>query len=538
MFIVKYYLIIAISLFVAAIMIAQPIISALLLWGSLSVTLVTIAYLFDIPSIFRKQQDGRIAIWIRWAFIPFLLGVKAYNVWSIKRDRVDPIQKVAPNLYLSRRLFKADLAFLKAQNINCVVDVTAEFMGVESVSADKHLHYFCLPVLDHKAPKEKHLIHALNWIDTQIKQGRSVVIHCALGRGRSVFTAAAYLLSQDPALSVKQVLAKINNVRNTAKLNHSQLKALYKINDEAGLTLAPTAWLIANPAAGGGKWAQHEQQLIHSLTQKYRLNVHLTTQVKSARYFAQQAKKQGVTHLIVCGGDGTVSEVAEICANTDITLGIVPFGTANALCHVLYGISVKVSPIAKACEAILSGNSKSIDVAYCNQKIALLVIGIGFQEKMIHEADRERKNALGQFAYLTSFFNAVVDGESQNFTMQVDERPSEQHELQSLVVANTSPFSSVLAQGGKHAPQPDDGKLHITYLNNTELLGSRILALSDLTLSSLGEREASSYFDYQSGHRVVIESDQRIHYAIDGEPGNADKLVINLVHNALNVSIP
>lgn len=537
MFIVKYYILIAISFLLAALAIQQPIISIIFLWCSLSVTLVTIAYIFDIPTIFRKRQDGRIAIWIRWAFIPFLLGIKVYNAWAIKKDRVAPIQKIAPNLYLSRRLFKEDLAFLTQHSITCIVDVTAEFMGVESVSTDKEFDYFCTPVLDHKAPNSKQLIHTLNWIDTQIKQSKTVVIHCALGRGRSVFTAAAYLLSKDSSLSVKDVLGEINGVRNTAKLNHSQLKALYRINNEDGLKLAPECWLIANPVAGGGKWKQHEQQLIYALTEKFRLNIHLTTKDKSAQYLAEQAKKQRVEQIIVCGGDGTVSEAATVCAGTNIKLGIVPFGTANALCHVLYGISVKVSPVEKACEAILSGNDKKMDIAYCNQQIALLVIGIGFQEKMINEANRESKNALGQFAYLNSFFNAVVDGKSQRFKMAVDNENSEEINVQSLVIANTSPFSTVLAQGGS-VPEPDDGKLHITYLGNTESLGTRILALSDLTMSSLGQRESSSFFEYRSAQTVTIESDTVIKYAIDGEPNSANKLTIKLDHDALTVCIP
>jgi len=537
MFIVKYYIAIAISSLIGAILIQQFIISALLWWCCLSFSLVTLAYIFDVPSIFRKRQDGRIAWWIRWAFIPFLFAVKAYNAWSIKRDTIEPIQKIAPNLYLSRRLFDTDFDYLSEQNITCIVDVTAEYMGVESLSADKKFNYFTVPVLDHKVPKIEVLKHALNWIDTQVKQSRSVVVHCALGRGRSFFVAAAYLLSKDPTLSVEEALEQITGVRSVARLNKLQLKTLRRISNEGALKLQSTCYLIANPVAGGKKWQENEQHLIRQLTKKYSLDIHLTTKDISAQSYAKKAKQAGVKNMIVCGGDGTVGEVASVLAESDIKLGIVPFGTANALCHVLYGVSTKISPVENACEAILSGKTKKIDVAYCNDQVVLLVVGIGFQEQMINSANRDNKNAMGQFAYLNGFFNAVVDGDTQTLQVSIDEQPAQTIDVQSLVVANTSPFSSVLAQGGG-MPEPDDGKLHITYLQETNTLGERIIALSDLTVTSLGDQEESTYFDYQSANNVIIESDNKIHYAIDGEPFNANKLDIKIKHDALTVCIP
>ncbi|MDF5010088.1 hypothetical protein P3596_24980, partial [Vibrio parahaemolyticus] len=126
MFIIKYYILGALISLLAAIYTPQIIVSLLFLWISLSLALVSVAYVFDIPSIFRKNQDGKIVRWIRWAFIPFLLGARAYNAWERRRDTVPPIQKVSDNLYLSRRLFQSDLDFLESNEISCIVDVTAE----------------------------------------------------------------------------------------------------------------------------------------------------------------------------------------------------------------------------------------------------------------------------------------------------------------------------------------------------------------------------------------------------------------------------
>src|ERR1700755_766944 len=46
---------------------------------------------------------------------------------------------------------------------------------------------------------------------------------------------------------------------------------------------------------------------------------------------ARRAIDQGVDAIIVCGGDGTVFDVLQGLAGSDIPLGILPFGTGNIL---------------------------------------------------------------------------------------------------------------------------------------------------------------------------------------------------------------
>ncbi len=55
MFIIKYYILGALISLLAAIHTPQIIVSLLFLWISLSLALVSVAYVFDIPSIFRKK---------------------------------------------------------------------------------------------------------------------------------------------------------------------------------------------------------------------------------------------------------------------------------------------------------------------------------------------------------------------------------------------------------------------------------------------------------------------------------------------------
>jgi len=537
MFITKYYLLGALLSLALAWLLPTLLLTLLFSWVALSLAIVSIAYLIDIPSIFRKNNDGKIVWWIRWAFIPFLLGVRAYNAWERKHDDVPPIQKIANHLYLSRRLLSSDLDYLKSQNIDCIVDVTAEFAGLESAMTDKHFDYLTIPVLDHKTPSLHKLRHALYWIDTQVAQSRSVVIHCALGRGRSVFVMAAYLLSRDPSLSVDQVLAQINAIRSSAQLNKMQYKVLNTVRNKKQLQLPKPTWMIVNPVSGGGKWAKNQQQLIREITTQHRLQIVKTTPEINAKQLTQQAKQANVSNIIVCGGDGTITEVASQIVESDVVLGIVPFGTANALTHVLYGLEAKFSPVESACTAILSNNVRDIDTATCNEDLMLLAMGIGFEQQMIESANRDNKNQHGQIAYLTGFFNAVAGDDSQQLTVQIDNKPIQELDVQSLVVANTAPFSTMLAHGGD-TPEPDDGKLHMTYLDQTNSMAERVIALSDLALSSIGAQDNASLFKYDAGSHIKISANKTIDYVIDGETHSAEHINITILPSSLKVRVP
>ncbi len=51
----------------------------------------------------------------------------------------------------------------------------------------------------------------------------------------------------------------------------------------------------------------------------------------SAKNLARAAMRNGYDTILACGGDGTVHEVLQTLVGTDIALGVVPLGTANAL---------------------------------------------------------------------------------------------------------------------------------------------------------------------------------------------------------------
>src|SRR6266568_9371346 len=92
--------------------------------------------------------------------------------------------------------------------------------------------------------------------------------------------------------------------------------------------------LIYNPASG--QYSSRRAAVVRKLLSVLRksgieaeaLETHAPGSAKS---LALAAIRQGYDTILACGGDGTVHETLQPLVGTDVALGVVPLGTANAL---------------------------------------------------------------------------------------------------------------------------------------------------------------------------------------------------------------
>lgn len=528
------YIVLAVVFIVMGWQVDAVYFSIMFYWTALSLLLVGGAYVFNVAKIFRKRENGVIPFYIRWAFVPFLLGAQVYNAWSRKRDKVPPLQQINDHLFLACRLFPSDIDTMKENNITAILDVTCEFDGLEWSSTQENIKYLNIPVLDHRVPTRSQLNQALNWIDHHIKANRRVVVHCALGRGRSVFVMAAYLLSQNKDADVHQVLAQIKETRETANLNKHQLRHLVKRHRSGELLIKNKAVLIANPVSGTKLWQQKKDMIINRLSAYYDLTVLTTSKEENGIVLAKQAMSDSPNLIIACGGDGTVTEVASVLVNTDCKLGIIPLGTANALAHVLMGIKSKLIPVETACDLIIDGQPQRMDTAYCNGELMLLLAGIGFEQTMIEKADRESKNAVGQVAYLQGFWQALGQQKAQKLSVKLDDNAPQELFTNSLIVANAAPFTTLLAQASGQ-PDHNDGLLDVNWLTPNVDNSTNVLSIAELVLSSVTQAHLAINSHHTNARRVVVSADDEVKYVIDGEVKTANELVIEIEPSSLAV---
>lgn len=510
-------------------------------WFALSFFAVSLAYLLNKPTIFRKRSNGTVPIYIRWVFMPFLWSTQLYNSWARSTDTVPALQKIDEGLYLARRLFPSDIHDIKNENISAVLDVTAEFSSLNWVAFQTNIDYLNIPILDHSVPSDTQIQRALNWIHTHRKTGRSVVVHCALGRGRSVFMMAAYLLSQNPTSSPAEVMDKVRTIRQTARLNKRQFKHLTQALKDKHLVVRNTAWLIANPVSGRRQWEEDQETILRYLSAYFDITVKTTTPEMNGTVLAKEAVKASPDMVIACGGDGTITEVATALVGTHIKLGILPFGTANALSHVLCGTLSKVASLETMCLNLIDGCEQRIDTATCNGELMLLLAGVGFEQQMIEKADRSKKNTSGQLAYLQGLWEAISQNEVHEFTVQLNDDEPFTIKTPSLTIANAAPITTLLAQG-KGIPNITDGELDLTWLDPERM---QILNLAELALLGMGDRHEDSDTPagnngvfHRTAQRVTVDISQVGHYVVDGEERQADTLEVVVKPQSLSVIVP
>src|SRR5438309_9481226 len=84
--------------------------------------------------------------------------------------------------------------------------------------------------------------------------------------------------------------------------------------------------VILNPAADSER-ALRKRGQVESLARD--CVVCATTRTGEAEQIARRGVEEGFEKIVAAGGDGTINEVVNGLADTDVTLGVLPIGTMN-----------------------------------------------------------------------------------------------------------------------------------------------------------------------------------------------------------------
>lgn len=148
--------------------------------------------------------------------------------------------QVTPVLWLGGAPSKSDdRDALLTLGITAVVDVRAERDAPEAFYAEQGIAYRRYRVPDTQVPGPDILSDAVAWMREQVADGRTVLVHCAKGRGRSATVLAAYLMATE-GWSFDQVDALLRAKRSLVKLQPRHRQALEAwIADQPGPTTPP-----------------------------------------------------------------------------------------------------------------------------------------------------------------------------------------------------------------------------------------------------------------------------------------------------------
>jgi len=293
-----------------------------------------------------------------------------------------------------------------------------------------------------------------------------------------------------------------------------------------------SACLIFNPVAGQGDSEQDLATIKSILEPEFALDIQFTTAEVGGGELAHRAVANNAKIIIASGGDGTLSAVAEALIDTNISLGAIARGTANAFANAL-GIP---DTIEAACQVIIDGVTKKVDAAMCNDCPMILLAGIGFEAETVEDADRETKDRLGMLAYVLSGLKQLKDFNQFETEIETDDKVIKV-QANAITIANAAPPSSILAQGTAEVIY-DDGLLDVTIIAAKTRAGA--IAISYHLLQSASNDEAAEREDigYLRAKRVKVTTNPPQKVVVDGEIVGTTPIEVKCIPHALTVLTP
>lgn len=290
--------------------------------------------------------------------------------------------------------------------------------------------------------------------------------------------------------------------------------------------------LIFNPSAGQSD-PQQDLAIIRALLEpSMDLDIRFTSEELDADVIASEAIAQGATSIIASGGDGTLSAAAGALVGTDIPLGVISRGTANAFAAALE----LPDTIEAACQTILGGVTRVVDAARCNDRPMVLLAGIGFEAETVDRADRRAKNRFGVLAYVMAGIQQLRELESFEAEIETEDKVIKMTAA-AVTVANAAPPTSVLAQGPAGVVF-DDGLLDVTVVAPSTRAGA-IAASYHLLQTALNE-SATEREDvgYLRAKRVIVRTDPPQKVVLDGEIVGFTPIDVECVSGGLTIFVP
>jgi len=244
--------------------------------------------------------------------------------------------------------------------------------------------------------------------------------------------------------------------------------------------------VIVNPASASGETATVWPRLASELrNQLGAFQVSFTERPGDAVFIAAEAAARGTELIIACGGDGTVSEVANGILNSGkmASLGILPAGTGGDFRKTL-GISATAREAAKV---LRGGITRAIDVGRVSfigengihqSRYFLGVASFGISARVVKrvrngESAKSLRGQMlpffgGRISYGVAMLREAMQSLATRVLVQLDDESESCLTVTTLCVANARYFGG----GMKIAPRAvlDDGKFDVVAIGGLSAL--------------------------------------------------------------------
>lgn len=289
--------------------------------------------------------------------------------------------------------------------------------------------------------------------------------------------------------------------------------------------------LLVNPTAGRHRGEQVGTRVADLLEAAGREVVDLTglDAVRAERKARAAIEGGHIDLLVVAGGDGAVCLGANLCADTDVPLGVVAVGTGNDNAREL---GLPVHDVGAAVERILAGGTRRIDLGRVTSprgehvRDFLGVLSCGF-DAVVNERANRMTWPRGPLRYDLAILRELPVFAPIHYELTIDGREREVDGML-VCIANGRAFGG----GMQVAPDADveDGLLDVVIVHDLPM--HTFLAVFPKVFR--GTHTSHPAVETIRGARVTIATDRIVTYA-DGERVAPLPLTVEAAPGALSI---
>lgn len=290
----------------------------------------------------------------------------------------------------------------------------------------------------------------------------------------------------------------------------------------------PPLALIHNPASGRGtstrRLAEAERLLRHAGFEWTSLT---SSRSGEAIQLSRQAALAGAEVVVACGGDGTVSQVAQGLLGTGASLGVLPLGTGNDFARHL-----GLQRLESAVDALSRNEHRRIDaVAWrtdADSGHLINVGGCGFDAVVAERVNRGFRGLRGTSAYVAAVMATLASYQATEIHLEVD-GASFSVRAMLCAIANASSYGG----GMRIAPTADlaDGWLDCIVIGEV----SRMEFLRTFPRVFRGDHLTHPAVTALRGKRIRIDAARSLPLLCDGELTGSTPVVFEVEPSALSV---
>jgi YegS/Rv2252/BmrU family lipid kinase len=286
---------------------------------------------------------------------------------------------------------------------------------------------------------------------------------------------------------------------------------------------------LVNPAAGNGKakrdWPEISKMIGEHCTD---YDIKFTERPMHATELTMDAVRDGVETVVSCGGDGTLNEVINGAAESNVKVGLIPLGTGSD-----FGKTIGIRTPEDSIKALEWNKTAKMDIGRVTfnesgeKRFFINVLEIGFGAEVMSYVNSHPKH--GNRTFVRGIFSTIW--KLKKFKPGAENDSLKDVETIEVIVANGRYFGGgMLASPGS---QVSDGLLDVHILKPVSRI-TTILRLRTLVNGSYIEKG----YSYDDKVKSIRFGEAGNLVEMDGEVVGRTPIDISLVQQGCNFIVP